>query len=619
MKMSLRNKFLVPMLLVIILGMGASTVISYYKAKKALEKEITSQLEQIADSTLKVVDAWLKDQELNVSNWSQQKTYATAVKDSFIGKAARKSANVELAKLKSDYQYYEDIFVVDGKGSIVASSNESFIDVSVLDRSYFKASMKGETSISEVLKSKGTGNPVFVVSVPIKEQDKVTGVLFGAVDLKVFTQKFVDPIKVGETGYAYIYDKRGLMICHPEKDTLLKLNMNDLDFGRRMIALGNGRIDYERDGIEEMVVFRTIPDVGWTLAMTSKTSELLAPVKNLSYWNLGVALAVLLLAAAVILLVVQSIVRPINRIVEGLQQGSDQVASGADQVSGSSQSLAEGAAEQAAAIEETSSSLEEISSMTRQNADNANQAKSSRDEAFASLSTADEAMKQTMEAMGRIKTRGEEIGKIIKAIDEIAFQTNLLALNAAVEAARAGEAGAGFAVVADEVRNLAMRAAEAAKSTQALIDKTVDEINTGSGLVEKTHEAFDETIAHNKKVAELIEEIAAASTEQAQGVEQVNTAVSEMDKVVQQVAANAEESASASEEMSAQSLEMKSMVRDLSRLISGKAETDQETYSPEAGKRTHHVRKGGDVEGEKLLPPGMKKSKHPEWDSSEEA
>ena len=106
-------------------------------------------------------------------------------------------------------------------------------------------------------------------------------------------------------------------------------------------------------------------------------------------------------------------------------------------------------------------------------------------------------------------------------------------LNAAVEAARAGEAGAGFAVVADEVRNLAMRAAEAAKNTAALIEGTVKKVNDGSELVSRTNEAFSQVAESAAKVGELVAEIAAASKEQAQGIEQVNTAVSEMDKVTQ--------------------------------------------------------------------------------------
>jgi X-X-X-Leu-X-X-Gly heptad repeat protein len=307
-------------------------------------------------------------------------------------------------------------------------------------------------------------------------------------------------------------------------------------------------------------------------------------------WQMILLLGVIYLACILIIVPVtlifsNSIAKPINTIITGITDGSDQVASAAQQVASGSQSLAEGAAEQAASIEETSSSLEEMASMTKKNADNAQQAKSSRNEAYASLTAANDAMNQTMEAMGRIKASGEEIGKIIKAIDEIAFQTNLLALNAAVEAARAGEVGAGFAVVADEVRNLAMRAADAAKSTQTLIDKTVDEINVGSGLLEKTHEAFDITITHNKKVAELIDEISAASNEQAQGIEEINRAVTEMDKVVQQVAANAEESASASEEMSAQAEQMQTYVAELSAMVgAGSTRISTQTASGRRGK-----------------------------------
>ena len=205
------------------------------------------------------------------------------------------------------------------------------------------------------------------------------------------------------------------------------------------------------------------------------------------------------------------------------------------------QTLAEASSAQAASGEETSSSLEEMSSMTKQNSDNANNANSLMQEANQVITSANNSMGDLTTSMGEISKASEETQKIVKTIDEIAFQTNLLALNAAVEAARAGEAGAGFAVVADEVRNLAMRAADAAKSTADLIEGTVKKIKGGVDLVETTNEGFSKVAESSGKVGDLLGEIAAASKEQAQGIEQINIAVTQMDKVTQQNAAGSEE------------------------------------------------------------------------------
>ena len=259
----------------------------------------------------------------------------------------------------------------------------------------------------------------------------------------------------------------------------------------------------------------------------------------------------------------QGVSRPLKRVIDGLSDASDQVTSASTEVSSTSQQLAEGSSEQAASIEETSSSLEEMSSMTRRNAENAGQADSLMKEASQVVASANSMMKDLRAAMDRISNASDETAKIIKTIDEIAFQTNLLALNAAVEAARAGEAGAGFAVVADEVRNLAMRAAEAAKSTAGLIEGNISNIKNGSEMVVTTDEAFDQVAESVKKVGELLNEIASASSDQAQGVDQINRAIGEMDKVTQQNSASAEESAAAAEELSAQAETMKGMVGEL--------------------------------------------------------
>ncbi len=284
-----------------------------------------------------------------------------------------------------------------------------------------------------------------------------------------------------------------------------------------------------------------------------------------------------LLAGGVILVVVVlasiffsgKIIGPMIQTVSELYEGAEHSLLAATRLTESSFSVAQGSTTQAAAVEETSSSLEEMAAMTQQNAENIREAdtKMRESEVYAKKSLV--FMGELKDSMREISMASEETSKIIKTIDEIAFQTNLLALNAAVEAARAGEAGAGFAVVADEVRNLAMRAAEAAKTTSQMLEDTLGKVEKGVELVSKTSTTFDNMTKGGAQVAQLLVEIAASSSEQATGIEQINKAVSEIDKVIQTNAAGSEENVGASREMSEWAEKMKQYVAMLAAIVSG--------------------------------------------------
>ena len=253
----------------------------------------------------------------------------------------------------------------------------------------------------------------------------------------------------------------------------------------------------------------------------------------------------------------------LGEIIANVSQSSYNVSLGAEQMASGTQALAEGTQRQSATIDELSSTVTGISENVNKTAENARAASE------ISLDCANIMQEQTLQmqnlidAMDIVEKKSEDIAKVIKAIEDIAFQTNILALNASIEAARAGEAGKGFAVVATEVGTLAAKSAESANSTRAIIDSTLEAVGKSIVIARDAAGAIDNVTEKSKQAADLVKEIALDSTAQAGDLEQATQGINDISEVIQNNSSTAQQSAASCEELSSQSKIMLDMVDKL--------------------------------------------------------
>ncbi|WP_158546902.1 MULTISPECIES: methyl-accepting chemotaxis protein [unclassified Oceanispirochaeta] len=589
-KLKLKGKLLIPILGIFILGVILVQGFSYYKTVGILEAQIEDGIIREAASSTRFLDQWVDNMSANLINWSREDLFQEALEGD---EQAIMDVFTFTGNGLIDFPWYEGLALVGLDGKVIAASPDSYADLDVSDRDYFKDALKGGQGKSEPLVSKATGHPIFVISNPITDNNNsIKGVIFAVISISDLYDMVLSTIKIGDSGYAFMTDPYGMIIGHPNKDYILSLDISNTNYGQYMVRNKTGIFKYyfEEQKQWKLMAFSEVKGADWIIAVTAPLGELMQPmviVRNTTFIG---GLITIIASGLIILLIVGQITKSIvsfvsifKKIAEGdlqislstkealrtdelgdmarsindmvprlrnvisdVQSSAYNVATGSNELSSSSVILSEGASQQASSIEEVSSSMEQMAANIDQNAENAIETDRIATQSAVDAEEGGRSVQQSVEAM-------KSIAEKISVIEEIARQTNLLALNAAIEAARAGEHGKGFAVVASEVRKLAEHSGTAATEIGELSYSSVK-------IAEKAGEMLDKLVPDIQKTASLIQEISSASKEQSMGAEQINTAIQQLDMVIQQNASASEEMAATSEELTSQSRVMQDSI-----------------------------------------------------------
>ncbi len=264
-------------------------------------------------------------------------------------------------------------------------------------------------------------------------------------------------------------------------------------------------------------------------------------------------------------------IEELAKVVGRVQATAVQVTNATRRILDNSAELAQASETQVAQISHTTEAVEALAIFIQNVARNAQLSAEAAQDALNNASSGQQAVRQTIEGMllirenvqetakkiKRLGERSNEIGEIVRIIEDIADQTNLLALNAAIQSAMAGEHGRGFAVVADEIRLLAERSTESTKRIATLVksiqgdtyeavvamEDSTQEVVRGSQLADDAGRSLNSIYGAVERQAQMIESIAHAANEQAAVSEAVAVAMSQISEITSQTNTGTQEAA----------------------------------------------------------------------------
>jgi methyl-accepting chemotaxis protein len=584
---TIKGRLIAICLFIVVVGIGVATLASTLAVRANVRHQVSTQLSSLGQVQADAMGAWVRKQQDVVSALA----VAAATSDSVPAMTqALQSGRLDLAYVgRAD------------KHMVSVPDRQRAADYDPTARPWYKlASARPEAAvITAPYIAASTQKLVVTFARAVQEGGQVSAVagIDVALDDVIATLKSIKPT---ESGLAFLLDKDGKIIAHPDASLSLKPAQNlskDLD-AALIERAGKAGDELVEASIGEHRFFlrgTPVPGTDWTLVLAAERDESLAALSAVLRSAAVVLVIVTALAAVLAVLAVNVMLRGLGQVRDAMDQigsgtgdltqrldvaGQDEIAHiarsfnqfvakietvmidvratsqsiavASRQIAVGNQDLSQRTEESASNLQQTASSMEQLAGTVRHSADSAVNANQLAGSAAEAARRGGEVVGQVTATMEQINASSRRINDIIGTIDGIAFQTNILALNAAVEAARAGEQGRGFAVVAAEVRALAQRSATAAKEIKTLIQSSVEQVETGASQVDAAGRSMGEIVNSVQRVSDILGELAHSAREQSDGIGNVNTAVNQLDQVTQSNAALVEESAAAADSLKEQ-------------------------------------------------------------------
>ena len=589
---SIQFKLLATGLLSVLLPMAVVGYFSVTKSSTALMQISQDKAQGMAKDIADLVTNMMLSERTLVSSFATDDRIATNLQkvistnteaQSDALQALRSSLKEKFSSLDKSYQ---GMFITNSKGEIltgVLQDGEEYKHVSIAgNEDFIKAKETGKTTVGEMIQSQATQKLIIPMSAPIMGTDKQFLGVLGVVLKAEFFDHLIAQRKVGETGYPFMVNKKGIFIAHPKEEYLLKLDLNTLagmeNITAQMLAGKGGVSDYIFKETHKIAGYAPVGVNGWSLAVTQNADEFLSTANHIRNLNISVIGTTLIIISVILLLITRGIVRPIKAAVAGLKdiaqgegdltmrlevRSKDEVGELAtwfnlfiSKLQGIIKDVSDGVHTLSSSSTELSLIAEQMNGGAQDASNKSTSVAAAAEEMSANMNNVAAAMEQSTTNTNMVATASEEMSSTIGEIAQHAEKARVISDNAAKKANLATSNINELGISAKSIGKVLETITEISEQVNLLaLNATIEAARAGESgrgfavVANEIKELAKQTAAATHDIKDKVNNIQSTTAMTVEQISEINAVITDVNEVVSSIATAVEEQTAATAEI----------------------------------------------------------------------